>query len=151
MASISHFPPDLVASITRGALQDADRVCQFLDALGFKPTTGRPVRLPANFLSGLGAALRLLHWEQSGLRAHLDCGSPTAKEVLYETFRAAVDGSGDQNPTVSTLAFRVMVLSIEKLAWTAQSDLGGDVALGVADEESIMEALADFLWAHRPG
>jgi hypothetical protein len=44
-----------------------------------------------------------------------------------------------------------MVLFVERFAWKARDELDADVALHEADEEQILEALADFLWNHRPG
>ena len=69
--SLSQFPPDLVQAVAEDAAADADRVGQFLDALGLRPTgdgaAPAPLRLPSSFLIGLGAAMRLLAWEQRGL------------------------------------------------------------------------------------
>ena len=48
------------------------------------------------------------------------------------------------------LCIRVMRLSVERFAWTAPAELGTDVSLAEADEEALLEAFADFLWAHRP-
>ena len=67
---------DLVDASAREAARDAENAAMFLRELGFVPSVDRPVRLPPRFLLQLGAALRLLVWESSGLLVHQDPARP---------------------------------------------------------------------------
>ena len=141
------FPPDLIQAVARDAARDADRVGLFLGALGLAP----PLPLPAAFLLGLGAALRLLLWEQDGIDAHRRAGLPPARQALRDVFRAAA-GQADPGTAEQAKALpgRVLALFIEHFAWAGRAELGADLTLGPADEDALLEGLADFLWAHRP-
>jgi hypothetical protein len=149
------FPADLLQAVAQDAASDAERVAQFLDALGLRPTgegaAAVPVRLPAFFLVGLGAALRLLAWEERGLHAPRDAGLPPAHEALREAFRAATASAPPQEKerAATLLACRVLAVFVERLAWSGRPLLGADVELGEADEDAVVDALADLLWAHR--
>src|SRR3954451_7437938 len=152
---LSDFPPDLIQAVARDAARDADRVGVFLDALG-RPPAGRrpqdpPLGLPADLLLGLGAALRLLLWEQQGIDAHRQAGLPPGRQALRDVFRAA---TGQADPEAAgrarTLPYRVLTLFVERFAWAGRPELGADLTLGPADEDALLEGLADFLWAHRP-
>src|SRR4051812_6170692 len=89
------LPPDLTHAVARDAARDADRVGLSLGARGLAP----PLPLPAAFLLGLGAALRLLLWEQQGLDAHRQAGLPPARQALRDVFRAA---AGQADPGTGT-------------------------------------------------
>jgi hypothetical protein len=149
------FPHDLLQAVAEDAADDADRVGQFLDALGLRPNgqgaARAPLRLPTFFLVGLAAALRLGEWEQRGLRAHLDAGLPSAAEATGEVFRAveAPEPLAAKEQAATRLACRVLAVFVERMAWDGRPLLGADLELGEADEDALVDALADFLWAHR--
>jgi hypothetical protein len=130
----------------RDAARDADRVGLFLGGLGLTATPEKPLALPVHFLLGLGAALRLLAWEARGFFFHREAGLPEARQAVH----AACLSLSDPNPDPTELCLHVMRLSVEKFAWNAPEELGADVSLGEAEEEMVLEALADFLWTHRP-
>ena len=75
---LDQFPPDLIQAVAQDAAAAAGHVAVFLDTLGLRCTneggTPVPLRLPYFFLLGLGAALRLLVWEQHGVQAHREGG-----------------------------------------------------------------------------
>ena len=145
------FPLDLVTAVAGDADRDADRVALFLQALGLKPSPARPLALPAAFLLELGAALRLLEWERRGLSAHTDAGLPPSGQALREALRHLDIPELAARTLGDTLTYRVMVLFAERFAWAGREELDADVALGEADEDALLDALADFLWDHRPG
>jgi hypothetical protein len=145
----SALPPELVEATAREAARDADRVGRLLHELGFVPSPGRPVRLPAAFLLGLGAASRLLDWELGGLRVHRDAGLPPAEQALIDAFRGLVGSAGADGAAARDLARRVVALFAARLAWHGRPALGADVALDDLDEDAMLDALAAFLWARR--
>jgi hypothetical protein len=146
-AQIPDLPPDLVYAVALNADCDADWVGVYLAAAGLKP----PLRLPTDFLLGLGAALRLYQWEQSGIHLHLAAGLPPAREALHEVLRAA---TGQAEPEaverLKTLSSRVLSLFVERFAWNGRVELGADLTLDPPDEDALLDGLADFLWDHRP-
>lgn len=149
---LSTLPADLVRAVALDAARDAESVAHFLDALG-KTSVGRwlsqkPVRLPANFLLGLGAALRLLTWEQQGIQVHREAGLPSAREALRDAFHAVTDPEAATR--TQRLTARVLRLFVEHFAWNGRLELDAEVTLGEAEEELVLDTLADFLWAHRP-
>jgi hypothetical protein len=151
---LSDFHPDLLRALALGAARQAEWVGSFLEEIGLAPVgrgpQDRPPRLPADFLLSLGAALQLLLWEQLGIPVHLDHGLPPARQALLDVFRTA---AGQAEPEafecIRSLASRVLVLSVEHFGWNAHVELGAEVVLGEADQEALLEALADYLWAQR--
>ena len=108
--------------------------------------------LPAAFLLDLGAALRLMAWEQAGINPQHVAGLPPAQEAIRDvllSLRQPPTGAA-QADAPGTLARRVGAAFFEHFAWCGLGELDADVTLGAADEEAVLEALADFLWAHRP-
>jgi hypothetical protein len=141
------LPSDLLQAVARDAECDADWVGVFLTTGGLKP----PLRVPMELLLGLGAALRLFRWELSGITIHLAAGLPPARQALHEVVRAA---TGQAEPglveRLKTLYSRVLSVFVERFAWNGRVELGADLTLDPADEEALLNGLADFLWDHRP-
>lgn len=149
---ILDFPTDLVRAVAAEAERDADAVGIFLNALGLHATPDRPIHLPAAFLLDLGAALRLLAWEQEGLHPQEVAGLPPARQALADVFLALKHPPTQVESAVAagSLAYRVCQAFVDHFAWSGRDELDADVTLGEADEDAVLEALADFLWAHRP-
>lgn len=119
-------PNDAIRAVTRDAVRDADAVAALLDQLGFRrPGPGDPpVRLPAQFLLGLGVAARLFLWESKGLFAHHATGIPSAEEVLHDVVRRTARlGDTGPDPAVVALWARVLDLSVGRVGRPA--DAGG--------------------------
>jgi hypothetical protein len=154
--SLTQFPPDLLEAVAHDAAADAELVALVLDALGLRPTGDGaarvPLRLPAFFLLALGAALRMVMWEERGLHAHRDAGLPPAHGALREVARALVapEPHAEKERAATELVSRVLAVTVERLAWNGRPVLGADVAIDGVREADLLEALADFLWAHRP-
>ena len=152
--SLSAFHPDLIRAVKGDAERDADLVGAFLAVTGLAPsgrrTRGAPLAVPGLCLLRLGAALRLSLWEQLGIRVHLDHGLPPARQALIDVLHTATgQAEAEAAERSRSLASRVLNLSVERLAWNGRAQLGADVVLGAADQEQLLEALADYLWAHR--
>jgi hypothetical protein len=146
------LPVELEAALVRDAERDADGVVALLDALGFRrPGDGEPpVRLPAQFLLGLGLAVRLFSWESKGLRVHLDAGVAPAKDVLRDVVRRTAQlGPCETDADVASLRMKVLCLSVQRFAWAGPAVLGADVVVGDPDEELLLDALARLCWASR--
>ncbi|WP_165246493.1 hypothetical protein [Paludisphaera soli] len=139
-------PADLRDATAAEAGRDADRVAAFLRAIGIAPAPARPVRLPAASLLALGAALRLWQWERSGLDVHLQAGLPSAERALTEALESL--GAAEAR-SIDELSRRVVALFAERFAWRGRSELGADVVLDDPDDDVMLEALAQLLWASR--
>ena len=152
------IPPSLLCPPTwsarwRHALDDADVVGTFLrDDCGVRGTPDRPVRIPLTILLDLAAALRLHAWEQAGIDPCQFPGLPDFAGGLHDVVRRVGLEPGDCGPGLrpGELAVRVLNARTDYFAWCGRAELGADVALGPADEETVLEALADFLWQNRP-
>jgi hypothetical protein len=147
---------DFLASIIRDAQFMADLTARYLDRLlGILPPTkkrgGEPIAFPPEFLLELGAVLRLAVWERAGLRDRLDPALPPAEQALVDLLarfglapgrtRAAGGGTG--------LAMQVFQAALRRLAHDGRGELDVDIVLEAPDDGVLLEALADFLWAHR--
>jgi hypothetical protein len=143
----------LIEATMREADLMADLAIGFLRAEGLAPDPsqgGAPVALPAAFYLELGAVLRIATWERAGIRDLLDPGLPSADSAYAGLLRRLVHepesfGEGGR-PT--PLLDRVMLAAWRRLAWAGRPGLGADVALGPVDD-SALDALAQFLYAHR--
>jgi hypothetical protein len=153
--SLSQYPPDLLDAVTRDAESDAERVFEFLDVIGVRPSgegaDGIPVKLPAYFLLRLAAALRLCTWEQKGLLIHQEAGLPSANDALRELGRsiAAPGPLQQEKQAADQLSQGVLRVAMNSLAWGGRVYFDADLAVGDADEDRLVEAMADLLWAHR--
>jgi hypothetical protein len=143
--SLDDYPAEMVLRVAEDAALDADRVGVFLSSLGLRGSPGKPLSLPVNFLLHLGAALRLLVWETQGFLDHQVAGLPDAHTAI----RAAIHSLKDPQAEATQFCTDVFRFSVEHFAWSAGRELGVDVALGEADEDALLEGLADFLWAKR--
>jgi hypothetical protein len=155
LTDISSIPAALAQSVAINAACDADAVADFLDELAeaWRDTevgpwlAQKPVHLPAEFLLGLGASLRLLSWESEGIDVHRTAGLPAGHDALLDVFRSVTDaGAAVRNRQLPAC---VLALSCANFAWAGPIELNVDVTLDPADEELALEALADFLWSNR--
>jgi hypothetical protein len=141
-----------VEAIEAHADADADHAATFLDTLIGRQPTDPPLPLPAEFLLDLAAGLRLLLWEQAGLNPQAIAGLPPARQVLRQVL-LSISNPWPEFPSAEppgTLARRVLAAFVDHFAWTARVELDAEVVLSEPDEEAVLEALADFLWQHRP-
>jgi hypothetical protein len=147
------FPHELVQAVAHDAAGDADLVALFLMAFskgGGWGNTNQTPRLPADFLLELAGTMRLLAWEQQGIRVHLEAGLPASGVALRGAFRLLRDRAGGHLPESPELLLpRILRLFTGRFAWRARAELGAEVLLGEADEDQLAEALADLLWENR--
>jgi hypothetical protein len=143
------LPAELLATAVCEASRDADRVGRFLHAHGLVTSPDRPLYLPDAFLLNLAASLRLLTWEMSSLQVHRDAGLPSAEQALNETFRSLAESDVVESLTLHDLSLRALALFIERFAWHGRRELDADMALDRYDQDGMLDALAEFLWAHR--
>jgi hypothetical protein len=150
--SPDNFPSTLIQAVTRDAERDADNVGVFLDHLGLRPPPGQLLPLPAAFLLDLGTALRLLLWERAGLHLHEVAGLPPARQALHDVLRSLRLYATGALPldAPATLAPRVLAAFVDHFAWHGRAELDADMLLSATEEDAVLDALADFLWAQRP-
>ena len=98
------------------------------------------------FFCSLAAALRLRRWEAEGFFFHREVGLPEADQAVREALVSPNAVAAD--PTEFRLA--VLCLTLERFAWSGPRELGVDVAVKEANEDALLEALAEFLWTDRP-
>jgi len=137
---------NIITALVDDATSDAIRVRAYLDVLGFGAVPENPPPWLARFLLHIAAALRLRSWELQGFCFHREAGLPDGRQAIRDAFRSL--RNPDADPTELEIA--VMRLSLQRFAWSGQRELGADIALDEPDEEALLEALADFMWAHRP-
>ena len=147
------FPPELAQAVACEAAEDADRVGLFLrelnDGLARRGLQTLPRRLPAGLLLGLGAALRLLAWEGTGSRAHLPADLPPAMKAIRDLFAALGKQPASLEARGGELVLRVVRAWVDHFAWHGRAAWGADLVLGGAEEDALVDALAEFLWANR--
>jgi hypothetical protein len=150
--AIDSFPTDLINAIKADALRDAERVERFLRVLGLQPILHHLIRHRPGFLLDLAAALRLLAWEEAGLDLKAFARLPAARAALLNVLQSLTQSVIGQHEAVKvdSLLQDVMGAFFDYFAWSARVELDVDVTLGEVDEDAVLEALADFLWAHRP-
>ena len=137
----SDLPPEMVAAAAVDAERQAQWVAQFLGALGEGALPKN--RLTWQFLLHLGAALRLLQWEEQGFVFHRQVGLPEAHQAIRDAMGSlkAADPTG--------FCVKVLRLSIERFAWDGPRELGADMALDDWTEDTALDTLAEYLWATR--
>ena len=144
--SIADLPADMVTAVEFDASRDADRVILFLNSLGLGASPEKPMSIPGVFLLHLGAALRLLSWEAKDFFFHFAAGLPKARQAIRDAFKSLDNPNAD----ATELCVAILRLSVERFAWSGPTDLGADVSLDEVQEDILLDAMADFLWASRP-
>jgi len=142
------YPPELIDRVASLAERDAGLTAEFLGAVGLAPPPGEACRLPARVLLELGAAMRLLAWEEEGL----DCrraGLPIARDAILRVFREATDLLRDPSGPAPTLGRDVFGFTVDHLAWAGPKDLRAEILLDFPDEDALVEVMARFLWDNR--
>ncbi len=134
------FPEELSEAVAREATRDAENVAVFLRELGFVPSAGRPVRLPAAFLLDLGAALRLLVWESNGHRVHQDSGLPMSEQAIIDAFGHLDVTAEVEARHPAHLSRRAVALFADRFVWHGRRDLDADVVLDDhVDEDMLLD------------
>jgi hypothetical protein len=142
---IAEFPREMIAAAEADADRDADRVIEFLNAIGLGATPENPQPLPANFVLRLATGLRLLAWEALGYSLHRDAGLPAAQDVIRDAFCSLLKPAA----SARDLDVAVMRLSLERFAWSGRSLLDAEIMLDLFNDEAALDALAEYLWATR--
>ena len=141
-------PAELKAAVTLIAEGDADAVIESLRLMGVP--SGTP--LPASFVLGLAAALRVKTWERQGIFIHFEAGLPDSRRLLVDLFtRLFTSAVDDLKAFGFGLWYWVLELATSRLAWSGASEIGSDILVGDVNEEMFVETLANFLWANRHG
>lgn len=145
------YPPELIQFAADEAARDADDVAAFLAAAGLAPPPSEPRGFPPGILLDLGAVVRLRRWEAAGFAVHTEAGLPTADAALTRLIATLVAAASERTALATTgvLARSVFELTVTRFAWAARAELGADVALDVSDEDALVAAMAQFLWAHQ--
>ena len=146
--------PALVAAVAENAERQAVMVAGLLDALDPRlKEAGFPTGaagLPAEFLLELGALCQLTLWEGERLRDYLPPELPTAQQAKADFhYRATNAPDSFQSRPTGMLPTQIMQVWLERFAWAAPNLLQADIVLGDADEDALVDALAQFLWDHR--
>lgn len=141
-------PEELRAAVVYEAKRDAELTARFLNCLFSEFERRFPESGPAGSYRGLfgsdqllalGAALRVLRWEQSGLLRPF-MGLPSAKEAVAESL---------QSTRFAKLADQVVSIFTEHFSWLAAEECGVDLLVEIADEDALAQKLAEFIWANR--
>jgi hypothetical protein len=148
---LRQYPAELVRFAADEAGRDAADVAAFLAGAGLAPPPGGTRGWPPGVLLDLGAFVRLRRWEAAGCAVHLEAGLPTARAALHRVVNILLEAATDRAALASAgeLGLAVFGLTISRFAWTAPARLGADVVLDGGDEDALVEALAQFVWAHR--
>jgi len=144
-------PAELVRYVTDAAGQEAADVIALLRAAGLAPPPGEVREFPPEVLLALGAVARLRRWEAGGHIVHLQCGLPTADGAFVHLIHTLESAATNRTTltNLGRLTRAVHDLSVSRFAWTARAEFDADIALDTGDEDALVEALAQFLWANR--
>lgn len=147
------YPAELVRFAVDEAGRDAEDVAAFLAAAGLAPPPGETRGWPPGVLLDLGAFVRLRRWEASGYTFHVEAGLPTARTALRRVITTLIGAAADRGVLAAAgeLGLAVFGLTVSRFAWTARPQLGSDVVLDLGDEDALVEALAQLMWALRQG
>lgn len=151
--SLADFPPQLVAFGRRNAEFIADLVGEALLEIGESdPALGRTIRqgLPVGFVLEVGAVLLLKHWELNGQHRFLPTDVPSFDAASADFLRRLRQNPSQFNSAQSaTLSSRIDHLIIDRFAWDGDCVLGAEILVGTSDEDMLVEAMAQLLWATR--
>jgi hypothetical protein len=148
---LAKLPTDLANTGLFNGMQEADYVAMLLDCLAEYPPwewlTQRPIKLPYDFLLGLGTAMRLWVWELNNVRIHLDAGLPPAYDAMLGAFRSVSDP--DAAARLRALRTELHALIVKRFAWNGRPEFDAEIILGDVNEDDLVESVAQFLWSRR--
>jgi hypothetical protein len=148
---LREYPSELVQFAADEAERGANEVIEMLSKAGLAPSPGETRGLPAGILLDLGAVAQLRRWESAGYKVHLHAGLPSAR-VALECVIITLEEAATTPISLARaglLARLVFDVGVTQFAWGGPSILGTQVALDTSDEDAFVEAMAQFLWAHR--
>jgi hypothetical protein len=146
------FSGELIQHVREVAATDAEAVSIYLKRLESAAGTERirPM-LTAEFLIGLSVVLRLARWEAEGLNDSSVADLPAARDLLDALFDYTAELQGTMS-CIGDLGARVLRITIERLSWYGPAMFGADISVSPLtdqDEDSILDAIAEFLWNNR--
>lgn len=147
-AELLEVPPELREAIELDAVQDAERVAQWLHRFESKHSLEKQRVWPAGFLLDLAAALRLQHWETLGLTVHLENGLPDSA-AAFKTAGRNLLAALHERECGTRLISQVHPVFAERFCWMAKVELCADVVICFSSEEGYLEAIAEFVWQNR--
>jgi hypothetical protein len=156
----------IVESVVASAHFAADLTAAFLRSHGVpRPGKRRATSAPSapeddaliarakGFLLNLGAALRIVWRESSGLGPVLPAGLPTSSEAFRNLIPPEVNTSaGGTSWLTSDLSNGVLDASLRYFSRSSLGTIGADVhvpAQAAIPTDELLEGLADLLWANR--
>ena len=147
------YPAEQIGFATDGAAEEAEWVATFLASAGLAPSPGKTCGFPRGILLDLGGMVRLQSWEAAGLDAHRRAGLLTGDEALEYIIEVLTRAAADpaELARAGLLGRAVFELRMSKFAWAGRTEFQADIALDDADEEALIDALAEFLWEFRLG
>ncbi|HET6328726.1 MAG TPA: hypothetical protein VFG04_28845 [Planctomycetaceae bacterium] len=153
MAAADAIAPAVVA-VARRAHFVAALVVHVVDAIyaraGIDPKDARSCPLPTGFLFELGAVIQLVMWESAGLAVHVEAGLPSADSAGKDLERRAKLGPSEfADVTRLELWQKVNLVWVQHFGWQGEESFGAEIALVLADDDLLVDALAEFLWTNR--
>ena len=150
-ASLGNSPAELIQFVNDEMTRDAEELVALFAEVGLAPPPGETRGFNPGILLDLGAYVRLRRWEAAGHTVHTEAGLPSANTALG--FICDLLCAANVDPAELSRAGRlysvVHDLTVSRFAWAARQELGADVVLNIIDEDTVVEALAQFLWKHR--
>ncbi len=153
--------PEIIESlvaIVREAELQANLVINFLQANGIAPrieSAGNQKRADpsgptADFLLSLGAGLRLITWENAGIKDEMGEDLPDARVAISSAAAAFIENRKSAHVEARQLSGKVMKAAHRRLSRAASSQLHKDVVVPCRiDGATVRQLLAEFLFAHR--
>ena len=151
---LAAWPTELLDAVRRNAECQADLTAACLDALDQRVRDAGYAEgcqgLPRTFLLEFAAVAQLKHWEFQGLGDLLPPDVPRAAEASRDLYhRATTDPGQFWHDDESPLSRQVMQIWIEHFHWLEPGLVEAEVIVGHADEDQLIEALAQLLWQNR--
>ena len=159
MVSTNHlaaWPPELLNAVRRNAEFQADLTVACLDALDQRIRDAGYAegcqRLPRSFLLEFAAVAQLKHWELQGLGGLLPSDVLSAAEASSDLYqRTTTDPGQFFHGGETPLSRQVMQIWIDHFHWLEPGLVEAEIIVGHADEDQVIEMLAQLLWQNRHG
>src|SRR5581483_1101766 len=129
-------------------------LCEWLDEffaqIRRKNREFQPSSFPIGFLMETAALSQIRDWERQGLRSLLPADLPEYGEAYpWVLQRARENPHQFLDPANALLWHYVAGVSRQHFAAAGRTMFGADIVCGAVDEDALVNALAQLLWAHR--
>ena len=120
------------------------------EVLGFRRDDPAVAHIAPHVWQEISAWIQLIAWKLEGVYDHVHMPLPDMVEAGQDLLHRIMNQPASFDaPGGRPLTWKVLGVWLVGFAWESGLAVEGDTVLGMVDEDSFVDAMAQFLWANR--